>query len=106
MTVFLLSVAFILYVLFGYPLLAAIWARILGKPVVKNFVPRTVSILLPVHNGERWLADKLRVISELRYPQELVDTIVISSASQDRTTQIANEHAGSRLRVIEVEQLR
>ena len=104
MTIFLLSSAFILYVLFGYPLVAAIWSRTLAKPVVRRFAPRTVSILLPVHNGDRWLADKLRSIRELNYPQELLDTIVISSASRDRTLTIANEHAGPGLRVIEVEQ--
>jgi biofilm PGA synthesis N-glycosyltransferase PgaC len=103
-TIFLLSSAFIFYVLIGYPLLAVIWSRTLAKPVVKKFVPRTVSILLPVHNGERWLADKLRSISELNYPRELLETIVISSASQDRTMMIASQHAGPGLHVIEVEQ--
>jgi len=103
-TIFLVSSVFILYVLFGYPLIAILWARVLAKPIVKTFVPRTVSILLPVHNGDRWLADKLRSIRELNYPRELLDTVVISSASQDGTLKIANEHAGPGLRVIEVGQ--
>jgi poly-beta-1,6-N-acetyl-D-glucosamine synthase len=100
----ILSSAFILYVIFGYPLIAVVWSRLLGKPILKRFAARTVSILLPVNNGERWLADKLRSIRELNYPQELLDIIVISSASQDGTLKIAQEHAGPRLRVIEVEQ--
>jgi cellulose synthase/poly-beta-1,6-N-acetylglucosamine synthase-like glycosyltransferase len=103
-TIFLLSLAFILYVLCGYPLLVTIWSRLLAQPIVKKFSPRTVSILLPVHNGERWLADKLRSIHELNYPQQLIETIVISSASRDGTLTIANQHAGPGLRVIEVEQ--
>lgn len=80
------------------------WSRILAKPVEKKFIPRTVSILLPVHNGDRWLSDKLQSIRELNYPQELLDTIVISSASKDGTLTIAKEHEGPRLRVLEVEQ--
>jgi len=104
MTIFVLGSVFILYVLFGYPLLIAIWSRLLPQIAAKKFTPRTVSILLPVHNGERWLADKLRAIRELNYPQELLDTVVISSASSDRTLAIANEHAGPRLHVIEVDQ--
>lgn len=104
-TIFFLSLAFVFYVIFGYPLIAIVWSRILAKPIAKSYAPRTVSILLPVHNGERWLADKLRTIRELNYPQELLDTIVISSASNDRTVAIANEHAGPGLRVIEVDQL-
>jgi cellulose synthase/poly-beta-1,6-N-acetylglucosamine synthase-like glycosyltransferase len=101
-TIFLLGSAFILYVLFGYPVLVAIWSRTLAKPITKSFKPRTVSILLPVHNGERWLAEKLCAIRDLHYPQELIDTIVISSASRDGTLRIANEHAGPGFRVIEV----
>ena len=103
-TIFLLSSAFVLYVLFGYPLIAMVWSRVRAKPVAKSFVPRTVSILLPVHNGDRWLADKLGSIRQLNYPQELLDVIVISSASLDDTVKIANEHVRPGLRVIEVEQ--
>src|ERR1035438_5780008 len=100
MIVFVLGSAFILYVLLGYPLVIFIWSRTLPQMVVKKFTPRTVSIVLPVHNGDRWLADKLRAIRELNYPRELLETIVISSASSDRTLAIAYEHAGPRLRVI------
>jgi cellulose synthase/poly-beta-1,6-N-acetylglucosamine synthase-like glycosyltransferase len=85
-------------------LILAIWSRLFPKPIVKAWTPRTVSILLPVHNGDRWLADKLRSIRELNYPPELLDTIVISSASRDRTLAIANQHAGPRLQVLEVQQ--
>jgi biofilm PGA synthesis N-glycosyltransferase PgaC len=95
--------ALILYVLLGYPLIAALWARCFPQPVRKQFTPRTVSILLPVHNGDRWLEAKLRTIGELDYPPELIHTIVISSASRDRTVAMAKLHTGPRLRVIEVD---
>jgi poly-beta-1,6-N-acetyl-D-glucosamine synthase len=103
-TVFIVSAAFILYVLIGYPLLLEIWSRLLAAPLRSEFRARTVSILLPVHNGERWLADKLRNIAELNYPRELIETIVISSASIDRTGAIANAAAGPRLHVIVLNQ--
>jgi len=103
-TIFLLAFTYTLYVVVLYPLLAMIWARFVAKPIEKRWTPRTVSILLPVHNGDRWLADKLRSIRELDYPQELVETIVISSASHDDTVKIANEHAGARFRVLEVDE--
>ena len=102
--VFVLASLFILYVLAGYPLIAALWARFFPQPVTKQFAPRTVSILIPVRNGEQWLEAKLQTIGALDYPPELLETIIISSASQDRTTAIAKQRAGSHLRVIEVEQ--
>jgi len=101
-TLFALAVACVFYVLFGYPLLVIAWSRIRPQPTDKRFVPRTISILLPVHNGERWLEDKLRTIRELDYPSDLVETILISSASRDSTVAIAREHAGPNLHVIEV----
>lgn len=102
-SIFVLASALILYVLIGYPLIAAVWAGIFPQRVTKRFSPRTVTLLLPVHNGDRWLEAKLRTIRELDYPPELLDVIVISSSSQDRTVSIARQHAGPRLRVIELE---
>ena len=103
-TIFFLSSSIILYVIFGYPLLVAIWSRVMARTVQKAFIPRTVSILLPVHNGDRWLAEKLSSIRELDYPQELLTTIVISSASTDATLSIAKQHAGPHIEAIEVQQ--
>jgi biofilm PGA synthesis N-glycosyltransferase PgaC len=101
--IFVLASLLILYVLAGYPLIVALWARYIPQPVTKQFVPRTVSILIPVRNGDPWLEAKLRTISALDYPPELLDTIVISSASTDKTVIIAKQHAGPHLRVIELE---
>jgi len=104
LTIFIFGVALIIYVLFLYPLGIALWSRMRPQAIVKEFQPRSISILLPVHNGERWLADKLRAIGELNYSRELIETIVISSASNDDTPAIARQHAGPGLRVIELEQ--
>jgi len=69
-TIFIAGIAFILYVLVAYPLWIAVWSRMKSQPVLKDFSPRTVSILLPVHNGDPWLEKKLRTIRELNYPME------------------------------------
>ena len=104
MTIFILSTAFILYVLAGYPLWIAFWSRWRPQPVVKAFAPRSVSILLPVHNGERWLAEKLRAIRQLSYPRDLVEIIIISNASTDNTVAVARQHAGPDVQIIELSQ--
>src|SRR5262249_20236945 len=92
---FLLSVAFIVYTLAVYPLLLALVARLRSRPVAKQFEPRTVTILLPVRNGERWLGAKLASLFALRYPTELLQIVVISDGSTDGTDAIAGEHAAS-----------
>ncbi len=85
---FLLSVGFCAYTLFGYPLLLGLMARLRARPVRKAAWPATVSVILPVHNGERWMAAKLESILALHYPSELVEILVVSDGSTDSTETI------------------
>ncbi len=91
--VFLLSAAFILYVLFGYPLLLGWMARRRGRAVLKGFEPKTVSVILPVRNGEPWIRAKLESILALQYPGELVEVIVVLNGSEDGTGDVVREFA-------------
>jgi biofilm PGA synthesis N-glycosyltransferase PgaC len=100
--IFLLSAAFVLYVLAGYPLLLAALARRKTRPVRKSFQPRTVTVLLPVRNGEPWIRDKLRSILSLDYPRELIQVIVISDGSTDRTEEIVREFASEGVELLAV----
>ncbi|HWB82775.1 MAG TPA: glycosyltransferase family 2 protein [Bryobacteraceae bacterium] len=91
--IFVLCVAFTLYTLAGYPLLLAMLARAHSRPVHKKWQPRTVTVLLPVRNGERWIRGKLESLLALRYPRELVQILVISDGSTDRTDEIVQSFA-------------
>jgi cellulose synthase/poly-beta-1,6-N-acetylglucosamine synthase-like glycosyltransferase len=92
---FLLAAAFTLYTLFGYPLLLA-WLAGQGRPVKKAFAPRRVSVILPVRNGERWVARKLESLLALNYPEELIEILVVSDGSTDATERIVEGYAGQR----------
>jgi glycosyltransferase involved in cell wall biosynthesis len=91
--VFLCSVAFCAYTLFGYPLLLGLLARRRARPVRKAPWRATVSIVLPVYNGERWMAAKLESIRALEYPAELVEILVVSDGSTDGTETIVQRFA-------------
>ena len=92
-TVLLLSAAFCVYTVFGYPLLLALVAR-RERAVNKAFVPRDVSVLLPVHNGERWIARKLETLAALDYPHDRMEILVISDGSTDATGSIVEQYSG------------
>jgi biofilm PGA synthesis N-glycosyltransferase PgaC len=92
---FFASVAFALYTAAGYPMLLAMWARLRSRPVQRKFTPQTVTILLPVRNGERWLRAKLESLFALEYPRELIEILVISDGSTDNTEEIAAEYASA-----------
>lgn len=99
--IFLAACGFTLYVVFGYPALLVILAR-RDHPVRKRFEPRTVTVLLTVYNGEKWIRDKLRSILALEYPRELLQILVISDGSADATDDIVREHAAQGVELLRV----
>jgi len=93
MMVFLFSIIFCVYTIAGYPLLLGLLARWRPRPVRKAFAERRVSVILPVHNGERWIRRKLQSLLDLDYPPELVEILVVSDGSVDATDSIVEEFA-------------
>ena len=101
---FLLGGAFILYVLFGYPALLAALAGRCARPIRRDSARPTVSILLPVRNGEAWIRQKLESILRLDYPRELVEILVISNGSTDATEAIVEEFGSRGVQLIRLAQ--
>jgi biofilm PGA synthesis N-glycosyltransferase PgaC len=91
---FLFCGGFCVYTLFGYPLLLGLVARWRTRPVRKAPWPATVSVILPVHNGEPWVAAKLESILALNYPAELLEILVVSDGSTDATASIVGGFTG------------
>jgi len=95
------------YVLAGYPLLLALWARLRSAPRVRCFEPRTVSVLVAVHNGARWMAAKLDTLQALDYPPERVEIWILNDGSTDETAAIvqARQAEDPRIRLVTVPKL-
>lgn len=97
---FAFCAAFIVYVLIGYPLLLAIWARLFPQPIRKAFSPRTVSIVVPVRNGAKWVVPKLDSLLASHYPSELLDIVVVSDGSTDQTNTLVATYPDKRVRLL------
>ncbi len=95
------ATAIVFYILIGYPLLLAYFFRRTAPPVKKDagFRP-SVSVLLAVHNGERFIAKKLETLLSLDYPRELMEILVVSDGSTDRTEEIAESFARRGVRLL------
>jgi glycosyltransferase involved in cell wall biosynthesis len=104
MVVFALALLTIVYVLFGYPLLLGLIARRHHHPVTKDDKLRSVSILLPVRNGAKFIGRKLESLLSLNYPRELVEIVVVSDESDDGTDDIAHRFEPRGVRVLRVSQ--
>ena len=99
--IFVLSIAFILYVLIGYPVLLAVYARIHPKLIDKE--PGTtarLSIIIPVRNGAHWVTPKLKSLLASEYPPDLVTIWVVSDGSTDGTNDIVAEFGDPRVHLL------
>ena len=91
--IFAASVGTIVYVLAGYPLLLAFIARRQVRTIHKDSVERTVSLVIAVRNGDKFLAAKLESVLASNYPRQLMQITVISDGSDDQTDDIAQSFA-------------
>jgi biofilm PGA synthesis N-glycosyltransferase PgaC len=98
---FAAGILLIFYCLFGYPAILALLTprhpRLIHRQL-DHF--KTVSILVAVHNGERYIRDKLNSILSLNYPNEYLQVLVISDGSTDATEQIVAQYASSGVHLI------
>jgi cellulose synthase/poly-beta-1,6-N-acetylglucosamine synthase-like glycosyltransferase len=96
-----LGTAVALYIMVGYPLVLA-WFPVRPAPQVakdRNY-RATVSILLAVHNGEAFVRRKLECLLALEYPRELMQILVVSDGSTDRTDEIVESFADRGIRLL------
>jgi cellulose synthase/poly-beta-1,6-N-acetylglucosamine synthase-like glycosyltransferase len=72
----------------GYPLFAAGLARLRSRPVRKEEVTPSVSLIVAAHDEEDVIERRLQNLLELDYPAELLEIVVASDASADRTDEL------------------
>lgn len=95
-----LSFAYVVYILFGYPLLLALITEKIERPIQRGPVNGSVTFLVAVYNGEAFLEAKLRSILALAYPREKMEIIVCSDGSTDRTEEISRRMASDGVRLL------
>jgi poly-beta-1,6-N-acetyl-D-glucosamine synthase len=101
-TIFAIACAVMFYALIGYPLLLNWLASRADNPVHKDDKLRRVSFVIAVYNGEKFLERKLRTIFAQNYPRELMEILVVSDGSTDRTDDIARGFAAEGVRFLRV----
>jgi cellulose synthase/poly-beta-1,6-N-acetylglucosamine synthase-like glycosyltransferase len=97
---FCCGVIFILYVLAGYPLLLAGYARLFPKPVRKQTWRPSVSVIVPVRNGVNWIDQKIRSLLASDYPADLLSILIVSDGSTDGTDDIVRGWSDRRVQLL------
>lgn len=99
---FWISLFLIAYPYAIYPLVLVGTNRLLGRKAHvgdDSFEP-TITIILPVHNEARRIAEKVRNLLELDYPHEKLQLLVIGDACTDDTLERARAAGGALVEVI------
>jgi len=94
---FILSLALIGYAYFGYLIVLWTFSLVAGRSLShepSSWLPK-VSLIISVYNEESILFEKLANSLALDYPRELLQIIVVSDGSTDRTEEIARSCAHS-----------
>ena len=95
------SVLLILHVYVGYPLGIYLWARRrnkkngdnkdLGQTLNTRSLP-SITVLIPAHNEERWISQKIENALELGYPRDRLQVLVACDGCTDATVAIARQY--------------
>jgi len=95
--VFWISVLLLAYVFVGYPLIAALRARLWPKPSAAGRCEPTVTIVVVAHNEEDRITARLDNLLALDYPREKLEIRVASDGSTDRTVARARGYESARI---------
>lgn len=83
----------------GYPLAAAALARRRGRPVRKGELTPKVTVIVAAYDEQDVIERRLENLLALDYPPELVEIVVASDASTDRTDELVEAVAAREPRV-------
>lgn len=88
--IFWLSALLLAYTFIGYPLLAAIRARLSGRAIERGAWQPRVSILVVAHNEAARIASRIENLLALDVDPSRLEIVVASDGSTDETAEIAS----------------
>src|SRR5439155_10621798 len=96
----------VVYAYLGYPLVLWIFTKIKSRDVWTNEISPRVSIIIVARNEVDKIRQKIENTLALGYPEESLDVIVASDASDDGTDEIVREYPSRALRLVRAPQRR
>ncbi len=101
--VFWLSVAALVYVYVGYPILVYLVSLAFPKHIKRGAFEPQVTILITAYNEEKAIRAKLENTLGIDYPKEKLEILVASDGSTDKTDAIVKEFASKGVRLFRQE---
>jgi len=87
----------------GYPIVIWLLGRLVGKGAPRRAdVEPTVTVIIPVHNEEGIIGEKLRNCTNVDYPREKLQIVVASDGSTDDTNVLVRSFAARGVELVEL----
>src|SRR5579864_7643820 len=102
--VFYISIAFVLYVYLGYPILLWAWRGIARRTVQKAEHEPSVSIIVAAYNERASIEGKILNLLALDYPAAKMQIILSLDGPTDDTESVARKYETARMRVLTLKQ--
>ena len=104
--IFWILVFLLFYIYLGYPILIRLLYHFRRKLVIKANIFPFISVIIPVHNEDKYIHQKILNTLASNYPKEKIEVIVVSDASSDDTDTIVAQHCkeNSNFRLIRLPQ--
>ncbi len=99
--VFFASVAIIAYAYFVYPAIIVVWARLFPRRVAKRYRQVPVSVVIAARDEEANISARIENLLAQEYPRALLEVVVVSDGSTDRTADLARQFANHGVNVVE-----
>lgn len=87
------SLGYLAYTYAGYPLLIQALSRLRPRPVKREPIEPTISVVIPAHNEEAVIGEKLTNLLSLDYPHDRLQIIVVTNGCTDRTEEVVRGFA-------------
>jgi len=100
-TIFIISAFVIAYAYVIYPMIVVAWAHLRHRRVEKRYRQMPVSIVIAARNEEANISARIENLLAQEYPHDLLEIIVVSDGSSDRTAELARLYAGRGVQLLE-----
>lgn len=98
--VFWLSVFFVFYAYFGYPLILYLISVLRPKEIKKGDITPSVSFIIAAYNEEKGIGKKIENTLMQDYPKDCFEIIIASDCSSDRTDEIVATYGAKGVKLV------
>ena len=91
----------VVFIFFVFPLLIAFIAALKGKQPKREDIEPSVSVIIPMHNEERVVKEKVDNLFLLDYPTDKLEILFVLDGCTDKTKEHLLEYKNSRLKIFD-----